>query len=100
MKKLIAAIMAAAVLPVSAEVVATAAKKGGGEIVITDLQGKCPSGSKVAFARDPGGRTVFGCWTTQGYYILIAYNDGDFLTYDMAGFIMTEKYRIKGDTKL
>lgn len=95
MKRFIAALVAAAVLPAYAEVVAIAPKKAGGDIVLTDVQGKCPARTKMAFARDIGGRTTFGCWTVEGYYIVVAYNDGDVLTYDVGGFTMSDKYRNK-----
>ena len=38
----------------------------------------------------------------EGEYVVIGYEDGDFLTYDFRGFTMTEKYRSnnKGGTSL
>lgn len=103
MKRLIAAaIVAAITIPAQADVVASAPRVGGGEIVLTNLQGKCPPRSKIAFARNSGGKTVFGCWSMEGEYVVIGYEDGDFLTYDYRGFTMTEKHRSKnkGGTSL
>lgn len=75
-----------------AETVAASSNTGGGQIMLTDMSGTCPSGSKVAFSRVTGGAAIMGCWTANDEWIFVRWSDGDFRMYDPRNFQMQGKY--------
>lgn len=75
-----------------ADTVAIGGNTGGGQIILTDMQGNCNSGSKMAYSRIPGGSAIHGCWSIPDDWILVRWSDGDFRMYDPRNFLMQGKY--------
>lgn len=91
MKTLIALMLMAASFNAAAETW-TAKSESGGEIVLTDRQ--CPKHKalRVAYARNPDGSTIEGCWTYMDSYVHVAYYIGEKRVYDPALFTKAETY--------
>lgn len=69
----------------------TIPNRGGGDIQFTDTD--CPNrpGQAVVFAVGSGGKiTVAGCWTMNGDYVLVRWNDGDDYTYPLEDGELTD----------
>lgn len=91
MKALIMALLLSPIVA-NADVVAKAPRKAGGEIVLTNEQANCPQGFKSAFIHNNAGAVVFGCWTTYDNFVVVRYEDGDRMMYQVGAFTMMPKY--------
>lgn len=75
-----------------ADTVAISSNTGGGQIILSDRQGNCAVGSKMAYSRIPGGSAIHGCWSLPDEWILVRWSDGDLRMYDPRNFETQGKY--------
>lgn len=76
----------AAPLTSMAGVIGRAESGAGGEIILTDVKGRCNSGH-VVFSRAPNGEYITGCWELiSKQYLAITWQDGDVRMYKTADF--------------
>lgn len=91
MKTLIAFMLMAASFNAAAETWVTKSESGG-EIVLTDRPCAKYKSLRVAYARNPDGSTIEGCWTYMDHYVHVAYYIGEKRVYDPAIFTKMETY--------
>lgn len=99
MKSAIAIALAILAGNTMADTFAISGNTGGGQIILTDKQGNCNAGSKMAYSRVPGGSAIYGCWSMPDDWILVRWSDGDFRMYDPRNFDLQGKYAAPGKTK-
>ena len=92
MKTAIAIALALAAGNTMADTVAIGGNTGGGQIILSDRQGNCAAGSKMAYSRVPGGSAIHGCWSLPDEWILVRWSDGDLRMYDPRNFETQGKY--------
>lgn len=83
MRRLLLATLLAPVTAL-AGVLATINNDGGGKIVLTDMKCKAVENALVAYATNPKGSTLTGCWTLDENFVHILWDDdGKIRSYEL-----------------
>ena len=86
MKRLLLAALLILSLNVNAAVVAEAVNAGGGSVVLTDLKCTSIQNTLIAYTYISNGKSLMGCWTSEGNRVFIQWNDGDLRSYPIDMF--------------
>lgn len=70
-------------LSVNAAVVAEAVNQGGGSIALTDLKCTRIQNTFIAYTYISNGKSLMGCWTSEGDRVFIQWNDDDLRSYPL-----------------
>ena len=87
MKSIVIACLACLSITVQADTVATLRNKGGGLIVLTDVQTEvCKDFAGSVYSTNENSKTLWGCWFSDDLMVHVKWNDGDIRSYPISAF--------------
>jgi hypothetical protein len=67
--------------------------ESGGEIVLLTGRGTCPEKFLRAFATDPSGKIVWGCWALSSTHVHVVYETGAERAYQAHGWTINPAFQ-------